>query len=116
MPSYPPTVYLKVPIAQSSQKYLAFTVFDPEINGYRVFLFQVMPFGLSSAPWTFTRIVKPIKKALHLQGVDLHTYLDDFLNVAPSSLLADQQTSYIYQRLQALGLSINHKKSCPFPS
>merc|ERR1712121_262858 len=108
--------YLKVPIALSSQKYLAFTVFDPEIKAYRVFLFQVMPFGLSSAPWTFTRIVKPIKKALHLQGIDLHTYLDDFLNVASSSLLADHQTSYIYQRLQSLNLTINHKKSCSIPS
>ena len=108
--------YLKVPIAPSSQKYLAFTVFDPELKVYRIFLFQVMPFGLSTAPWTFSRIIKPIKKALQLQGIEFHTYLDDFLNVASSSLLADQQTSYIYQRLQALGLSINHKKSSPFPS
>ena len=107
--------YLKVPIAHSSQKYLAFTVFDPEINRFRIFLFQVMPFGLSSAPWTFSRIVKPIKKALQLQGIEFHTYLDDFLNLAPSSLLADQQLSYIYQRLQSLGLEINHK-SCSVPS
>ena len=108
--------YLKVPIAQDSQKYLAFTVFDHDINRYRIFIFQVMPFGLSSAPWTFTRIVKPIKKALHLQGIHLHTYLDDFLNTAPSSLLADQQISYIYQRLRSLGLAINSKKSSSVPS
>ena len=88
--------YLRVPVAPSFQKYLAFTVYDPTVKRYRIFLFQVMPFGLSSAPWAFTRIVKPIKKLLHLQGIQLHTYLDDFLNVAPSSLLADQQISYIF--------------------
>ena len=107
--------YLKVPVALSFQRYLAFTVYDPAVKRYRIFLFQVMPFGLSSAPWAFTRIIKPVKKLLHTQGIHLHTYLDDFLNVAPSSLLADQQISYIYQLLQSLGFSINHKKSDRVP-
>ena len=40
--------YYSVPKAPEFQKYLAFTLGD------RIFVFQVLPFGLSLAPWAFT--------------------------------------------------------------
>ena len=41
--------YYSVLMAPEFQKYLAFTLRD------RTFVFQVLPFGLSLAPWAFTR-------------------------------------------------------------
>ena len=57
--------YYSVPMAPEFQKYLAF------ILGDRIFVFQVLPFGLSLAPWAFTRVLKPVKTHLRLKGMIL---------------------------------------------
>ena len=44
--------YLHVPVHQSSRKWLIFAV------GRELYQFQVLPSGLSTAPRTFTRVVK----------------------------------------------------------
>ena len=66
----------------------AFHVFFAFVVDGQTYVFQVMPFGLSVAPWAFSRITKLIK--FHLLLSHLHTYLDDFL-LAPSreSLVSD---------------------------
>ena len=46
--------YLHVPIPLEFQIYFAFRL------GLRTYVFQVMPFGLTTAPWGFSRVVKPI--------------------------------------------------------
>ena len=66
----------------------AFHVFLAFVVDGQSYVFQVMPFGLSVAPWAFSRITKLIK--FHLLLSHFHTYLDDFL-LAPSreSLVSD---------------------------
>ena len=68
--------YYSVVMAPEYHKYLAFTLGD------RVFVYQVLPFGLALAPWAFTRVLKPIKKHLRLEGIILSYYLDDFIVLA----------------------------------
>ena len=51
--------YFHVPIGWEFHKFLAFKVRN------RIFVFQFLPFGLSPAPWAFTRVISPIKKRLH---------------------------------------------------
>ena len=75
-----------------------------------------MPFGLSVAPWAFSRITKPIKSHLHLLLYRFHTYLDDFLLLAPTRESLVIQTSYILSLLHLLGLKVHLTKSHLAPS
>jgi hypothetical protein len=44
-----------------------------------LFQFSCLCFGLSSAPWTFTKILKPVVASLRRRGIRIVIYLDDFL-------------------------------------
>ena len=91
----------------------AFHVFLAFVVDGQSYVFQVMPFGLSVAPWAFSRITKTIK--FHLLLSHFHTYLDDFL-LAPSRESLVVQTSYILSLLQQLGLRVHLTKSQLAPS
>ena len=70
--------YLTVPIHTSHRKYLRFSW-----NGSN-YQFKVLPFGLSTAPRIFTKIMRPVMAKLREQGLRLIIYLDDILLVADS--------------------------------
>ena len=65
--------YFHVPIHPSSRKYLRFAFEN------RVYQFQVLPFGLNTAPQVFTRLGHTVTAYLHCQGVLVIPYLDDWL-------------------------------------
>ncbi|KAM9308274.1 uncharacterized protein PAF06_012458 [Gastrophryne carolinensis] len=46
--------------------------------------FTCLPFGLSSAPWCFTKLMKPVVALLRSRGVCLIIYLDNILIMASS--------------------------------
>ena len=52
--------FYHVPIAWIFHLYLAFVV------DKQTYVFQMLPFGLSVAPWAFARVTKPIKAHMHL--------------------------------------------------
>ena len=69
--------YLHIPIHPASRKYLRITV---QVSGViRHLLFVALPFGISSAPHTFTKVVVCVVSALRLQGLTIIPYLDDWL-------------------------------------
>ena len=70
--------YLSVTIWEDHRKYLRFQWRD---NLYEL---QSLPFGLSSAPRVFTKLLKPILAGLRHQGMRLIMYLDDMLVMAQS--------------------------------
>ena len=41
-----------------------------------------MPFGLCTAPYTFTKILKPVSKRLREEGIKMVVYLDGILFIA----------------------------------
>ena len=43
----------------------------------RYFVFTVLPFGLSSAPYIFTKCLKPLEKYWRFNGVNIALFLDD---------------------------------------
>ena len=47
--------------------------------GPRTYQFQCLPFGLTSAPQVFSKIMKPVVGALQHMGIRLVIYLDDIL-------------------------------------
>ena len=65
--------YFHVPIHPSSRKYLRFAFEN------KVYQFQVLPFGLNTAPQVFTRLGHMVTGYLHCQGISLIPYLDDWL-------------------------------------
>ena len=49
-----------------------------------VYQFRALPFGLTTAPLVFTRVVAFVGRILRLKGVRVLLYLDDWLILAPS--------------------------------
>ena len=101
--------YLHVRLALEVVKYFGFAL------GERVFAFLVLPFGLSPAPWLFTRVLKPVKKALRRLGVWITSFLDDFLIVAKSQRECLEHARIAIGLLQRLGFRINWGKSVLVP-
>lgn len=70
------------------------------------YVFKVLPFGLASAPWCFTKIMRAISMHLRFRGVRLVNYLDDFLCVVKESQ-AKAHRQLILTTFEAAGLAIN---------
>ena len=102
--------YFHVPIHPSSRRYLRF-VWDGQ-----VYQFRALCFGLSSAPFIFTRVLQPISVWAHRHHIRLTRYLDDWLIAAPHPDLASQHTLQILQLCGRLGLLVNESKSDLVPS
>ena len=101
--------YFHLHLALKVVKYFGFAL------GKRIFAFLVLPFGLSPAPWLFTRALKPVKKALRRLGIRITSFLDDFLLLARSRQEALDHTKITLDLLQRLGFHINWKKSVLVP-
>lgn len=102
--------YLHVPIHPSDRRWLGFS-----ISGV-AYRFRCLPFGLSTAPRTFTRVVKTIAEHLRRRGQYVFVYLDDWLITAPSAEALRSEVQQIHQLLQRLGFVINEEKSALQPS
>jgi len=94
--------YFLVPIHPSHQKYLQF------YWQKTLYQFHCLPFGLSCAPRTFTKLMKPVVAVLRERGI---RYLDDLLVLCGCLDTLQTQVTFIKDLFQALGLLINEKKS-----
>ena len=97
--------YLLVTIYEEDKKYLRFECRN------QLYQFNALPFGLTSAPFVFTKICKPIVNWLRTQGVRLVIYLDDFLIIGRTQEEALRYTKLIVSLLLYLGFLINWEKS-----
>ncbi|KAI9554940.1 reverse transcriptase [Daphnia sinensis] len=84
--------------------------------GCQVYQFSCLPFGLSSAPWAFTKILKPVVAFLRGKGFKLIVYLDDFLLISSSRSQARRDFLFVVELLESLGFVINKTKSSGEPS
>jgi hypothetical protein len=73
--------------------------------------YRTVPFGLSLAPWLFTKMTKPIITWARSQGIRMTAYLDDFLIIAPNAHLSQLHTNMIKEKMIQLGWLLNDKKS-----
>lgn len=67
--------YHHVDIHRDYQKFLGFSWYDGE--KVRFYVFTVLPFGLSSAPFLFTKLLRPMVKYWRGLGYSIVVYLDD---------------------------------------
>ncbi|XP_044130754.1 uncharacterized protein LOC122943828 [Bufo gargarizans] len=102
--------YLTVPVSPSSRDLLRFLW-----NG-QAWRFTCLPFGLSSAPWCFTKIMRPVVAWLRSRGVRLIVYLDDILIMAQSRALLLRHLHLTVTLVSDLGFIVNQEKSCLTPS
>jgi len=99
--------YFAVLIVQEHRKYLKF-----QWQGH-LYQFCSLPFGLSSAPKVFTKILKPVVGFLRRIGIRMLIYLDDvlLLNQSRETLSRDRNRNTTLWLLQSLGFMINWQKS-----
>lgn len=97
--------YLHVPIHPAYRKFLWFAYAN------RHYQYKAMPFGLSSAPRTFTKLLAAVAAAIRLVPVRILCYLDDVLILSPSHQQAKWDLDTVCHTLGRHGFSINLKKS-----
>ena len=97
--------YLSIPIHKSSRKFLKF-----HWQGV-AYEYTALPFGLSAAPRTFTKVLKPVLAALRAKGIRLVAYLDDLLIIGKDKECAEEAFQTTKSLLQALGFVVNLEKS-----
>ena len=84
-------------------------------NG-KLYAFVCVPFGLSSAPRLFTKLLKPIFAWFRQQAIRCSYYIDDSLNMDGKKDVCAKNTCTIVQTLESLGFTINKKKSVLIPT
>ena len=102
--------YFHVPIHQYQWKYLRFA-----IQG-KVYQYRVLPFGLTTSPRVFTKILAPVMGFIREMSIQVHPFLDDILIVAESLALLHRHVQTVMLVLMDAGYLINVKKSHLVPS
>ena len=102
--------FFTIPIHNHHRKYLRFNFQE------RNYQFICLPFRLSSAPWVFTKTLKPVLALLQQKGVRLIAYMDGILVLVESKeMISDHLVGMVYL-LENLGFIINQKKSILTPT
>jgi len=102
--------YLQIPIHPDYQN---LHTFQWEEKTYK---FQYLPFGLSTAPRVFTKLLKLVVGFLRQINCRLIIYLDDILLMHQERAYLEQITQLIGQLFKSLGLTVNRKKSILSPT
>ena len=102
--------YLSVTVAQEDRRFLRFrwkrTLYE----------FQCLPFGLSSAPRVFTKLLKPVMALLRKRGIRCIIFLDDLLVMQQTQKALEETSQDILTLPQVLGFQINREKSVLIPT
>lgn len=102
--------YLFVPIAPDHWRYLRFQFEDD------MYEFMVVPFGLSIAPYLFSKLQRCITKHLRHQGLILVNYLDDYCVLGQNFKICSEGSATLTAVLRSLGFVINEGKSNLVPT
>ena len=101
--------YHHVDICQAHREYLGFAwLFNGSLEFFR---FKQLPFGLSSAPYIFTKLVRPLVKKWRGEGKSIVVFLDDGLGFASSYAEAVKFSSEVKEDIIASGFVPNVQKS-----
>ena len=105
--------YHHAEIYPSHQRFLGFSwVF----NGVRTyFKFVVLPFGLSTGPYIFTKVMRPLVKHWRSQALRIVVYLDDGLGVCGTKDTCLQQSLLVHSDLFSSGFVPNKDKCMWIP-
>ena len=102
--------FYSIPIAKKSRKYLQF------IYHNKLYQFCVLPFGISTAPRVFSKVLKPVIALLCTRRISLIIYLDDLLIAAGTYIDCLNHTKQVISLLESLGFRTNYEKSIIIPT
>ena len=102
--------YYSVPIHPDHRKFLRF-----EFMG-QLYQYCVLPNGISTAPYLFTKVLRVIFSALRQQGNSSIVYIDDSLLVGETYQQCLKSVHDTVDLLQKAGFFINWEKSVLEPS
>lgn len=104
--------YFSIPVTERHRKYLKFRWKN------KLFCYNVLCFGLSSAPRVFTKCTKPILAHLREKGLRVSLYIDDMIIMNQSCVCLMSDVQYAIDCFQSLGFHVNFDKSqlCPTQS
>ena len=102
--------YYHIPVGKDLQKFLQF-----QWKG-TVYRFRCMPFGITSAPRIFTKVMKLVLSKIRSMGIRIVGYIDDLLMMAQSKEECYKHLWDTLVILTRLGWTINWEKSRLTPS
>ena len=103
--------YHHVEISQEHQTYLGFS-WEVADSGDKIFyVFTVLPFGLSTAPYVFTKLLKPLVKRWRLQGICIAIFLDDGWGIVQDKQYCQATARAVRNHLSSAGFIANDEKS-----
>ena len=106
--------YHHIDIHPDFQKYLGFSWV---INGVqRFFMFLVLPFGLTSAPFIFTKVVRVLIKFWRSQGIKICCFIDDGFGCNANLPQTKAHSQIVRMSLGDAGFVVNENKSIWFPT
>jgi hypothetical protein len=107
--------YHHIDIFPEHRRYVGFCRTLP--GGTKIFfVFNVLPFGLSTAPYIFTKLLRPLVKLWRCRGLHTVVYLDDGINYEQSIDKAQYASHHMQGDLCAAGFVINEEKSIWVPT
>ena len=86
------------------------------VGGSQFFVFTVLPFGLATACYAFTKLLRPLVKYWRKQGLRAIVYLDDGIIAVSGKQAAIETSARVRQDLANAGLVDNMAKSSWLPS
>lgn len=101
--------YFLVSVHESHRKYLRF-----KLNGI-LYEFNCLPFGLSTSPFVFTKILKPVAEYLRSRHMISVYYLDDIFCIGRTYAECFENIKLTLNLLENLGFIINYEKSSLVP-
>lgn len=102
--------YHHVEIYPDHRKFLAFS-WDFGDGVVKYFQFAVLPFGLSSAPYLFTKLLKPVLTSWRCKGIPMVIFLDDGLGGGANKIQAKINSLTVNADLLKFGFVVNEEKS-----
>ncbi|VDI05545.1 Hypothetical predicted protein [Mytilus galloprovincialis] len=102
------SAYHHIEIVELHREYLGFAW---EIDGAnRYFVFNVLPFGLATAGYIFTKVLREVVKYFRSKGKQIIMFLDDGLGGGKDFESCQKSSQFVKFHLQKLGFLIAHKK------
>ena len=97
--------YHNIDIAKEHWKYLGFSWQSC------FYVFTVLPFGLSSACYIFTKLLRPLVRYWRSQGLKIIVYLDDGICASEGETKALEASVLVHSTLSQAGFVVNAEKS-----
>jgi hypothetical protein len=77
----------------------------------RYYQYNCLPFGLSKAPWVFSKVIRELAMFWRSRGINILPYLDDFLFLIMGYDAGCLLAKIVEEDMRLAGLAINQDKS-----